>query len=81
MRFEEIAGGYFDDGVTILDVRVKCPGLGGADYFVVCRAETGGKRFVAFGNGDTFSEAVRSFLARLENRSVNFKEEKPYVPK
>lgn len=74
-RFDRILGAYLDEDVRLTAMRVIIPTLDGDEFRIVLKAERGGEKYVAFHAGGTLIEALVGLLARLENKTLKFKED------
>src|SRR3989304_2699533 len=75
-RFEVVADRCFGRELVLKGMTVKFPGMERPDYMVVVRAQTPKGNVVAFHNAPSFLEAVSGMVARIENESVQWKEDK-----
>jgi len=75
-RFEVVADRCFGRELVLKGMTVKFPGMERPDYMVVVRAQTPEGNVVAFHNAPSFLEAVSGMVARIENESVQWKEDK-----
>jgi hypothetical protein len=66
----------FEDDIEILGLSVRVPSGEGEEYFIVVRARVGNDKRVGFNSATTFVEALRGTLARIENGSMIWKEDK-----
>jgi len=65
-----------NDDCWVRDIRFRAPAGDGGAWQVVVRATKDAQKVVAFGDGATFAEALRGVIARLENGSIQWKEDK-----
>jgi hypothetical protein len=75
VRFEQVLERMFDEDEEILGLSVRIPSTEGADYLITVRARIGEKRKVAFHASYSFADTIRGLVARLENRSMRWKED------
>jgi len=62
----------------VRDIRLVNKLALGGGWLAVIRAESSEGKFVAFHGGDTYMETVSGVVARLQNGSLKWKEDKPY---
>lgn len=74
-RAERIFNSLFDDDIRVSRFSVKVPLYEGGEFLIVITAMAGGRGVVAFHSSPGFSDSVRGALARLENRSVSWKDD------
>jgi len=65
-------------GVWITHINFRAPTDVEGSWLVVIRARGSDGKVVAFHDGPTFWEALNGTLARIENGTLRFKEDKPY---
>jgi hypothetical protein len=75
LRFEQVITRMDEGGTWITGLSIKVPGEDRADYLVVVRARTSAGSVVGFAGGDTLAEAIRVTCAKLENRSMRWRED------
>ena len=74
-RMDALLERYDDEDVFIGGLSLRAPGMDQSDWFVVVRAETPEGKVVAFHSAPTFLEAIQGVVARLDNRSLKWKED------
>jgi len=67
-----------DNGMKILELRVKRAGDDGSESLVIVKAAVDGQRYVAFHAASNASEAIRGAVDRITNADIKWKEDKPY---
>lgn len=65
----------------IREIRVKTPNETGSEYLVIVKATNQGQKLVAFHGADTFEDALAGALNKMEQRGLQWKEDKPYTPR
>ena len=76
VRAERTFDNLFDEDVVVLRMTIRLPQYEGQEYMVIVGARSPEGRVVTFHSSETFAEAVRGALARLENRSNKWREDK-----
>lgn len=74
-RMERILDRMFEEEWIPKRVSIKVPVNQGDEYLVIITAESPGGPVVAFTSGQSFAEAIRVAIARIENGSVKWKED------
>lgn len=77
-RADDLVDRVADEDVFILDIRFKVGGSVSDGWLVVLRADSPEGKLVAFHDAPTFLEAVQGTFDRLQNRSLKWKEDRPY---
>lgn len=67
-----------DDDFIVTHINCKRPDAYQTDWLIVVKAETPDGRVVGFGGGSELADALRSTLKRLYNRSMKFREDRPW---
>lgn len=75
LRFEQVVVRLDEEGTWVTGMTIRCPGEDRADYLVVVRARTSVGYVVGFAGGDSLAEAIRVTCAKLENRTMRWKED------
>lgn len=75
IRCDRILERLFDDDVEVLGMSIRLPQEDAGDYLVTVRARKGNNKVVAFHAANTLAEVLRGVLAKLENRSIRWKED------
>lgn len=75
VRVEHLLDALDEENVEVRSVTFRVPQEQGGDFLVTVRAFVEGKAMVAFHGSDSFAEAARGVFARLENRSVKWKDD------
>ena len=65
-----------EDDIMVRSMRIVMPKMDGSDYMIVVNADTPDGAVCCFTSGVTFSEALSTCLARLENRSAKWVKDK-----
>ena len=81
LRAERIFERCWDEDVFVRNVNIKLDGGGGGNYLAIVKAETPEGKIVAFHDAPTLLELVTGLLARLENKSLKWREDTPYEPR
>jgi hypothetical protein len=75
-RLEEAFGEFDGAGLMIKEIRVRGPEATGAGYMLVIKAvDETRKPYVAFGGGDTFSEALSNTVSRMDAQGLQMRED------
>lgn len=75
-RAESTFRWHEDRDRAVLAIRIRLPEYAGGEYMAVVSAEEEGARVVGFHNGTTLFETVQGLLARMENDTLVWKEDK-----
>ncbi len=76
LSFNRVLERYEDEEVWISSVRVRVPELDGQEFLAIVTARSADGAVVSFTSGATFYEALRLCIARLDNRSVKWQEDR-----
>lgn len=68
-----------DDDMKITEIKVLACNETRVEPMVVVKALVGGERFVGFSSGPTAAEALAGAIERIDNASLKFRPERPYV--
>lgn len=68
-----------DEDIIVTHINCKRPDAYRTDWLIVVKAETGQGRVVGFGGGSTLADALRGTLKRLYNRSMKWREDRPWT--
>lgn len=75
VRFENHWRRDYEDDLVYRGFSIKLPDVVGADVLVVVRAWLNGAPVVAFVSGGSLWEALAATFAKIENRSLKWKED------
>jgi len=75
VRFEQIIERMFDENEEVYGMSIRVPTERGAEYLVTIRVRIDHTYKVGFSSASSFFEAVRGALARLENKSMRWKDD------
>lgn len=78
LSFEELWDHLDSQGFTITQLRIKHPGVLGGEYQLIVKARSVEGDVVAFHNAGSLSELLVGFVNRLHNRTIKFREDRPY---
>lgn len=65
--------------VLLYEVRVKIPASSGDEFMVVLKGESEDGKVVAFYRADDYASAVTGALLAWENRSLKWREDRPWA--
>lgn len=65
--------------VSVTEVRVKCPRIPGDEFMVVVKGVSDEGNVVAFYRAEDYASAVTGALLAWENRSLKWREDKPWT--
>jgi hypothetical protein len=66
---------------NITEIRVRGPKNGSPEIMVIVKAEVDGTLFVGFHSADTYGDALKGALERIQNGQLKWREDKPFQPK
>lgn len=75
-RFEKLTAQLFDNDCELVSLTIKLPTEEDGEYLVVVRSFVNGKKMVGFHGANTFMEALRGLITRLENHSIKWRKDK-----
>lgn len=67
-----------DEDLFLTHINIKVNPSGDGGYLAIIKAETPEGRVVAFHDAPTLAETIVGVLDRLSNRSLKFREDRPY---
>lgn len=65
-------------GTAITEIRIRAPKDGAGGPMVIVKAVLEDGPAIAFSSADRANDALLSILERIQNRDVNWREDKPY---
>lgn len=65
---------------AIMQVTIKAPKVPGGEPLVIVKARVEGQNIIAFSGGFDGAEALRVALERVQNGTIKWREDQPYLP-
>lgn len=75
MSVDKVIDKLWEEDVVVTSLRVRIPQLDNQEYLLVVNARKGETMLVGFHGADSFHEAVRGGLARMNVGKMRFKED------
>lgn len=79
IAFARERGVALADG-AIMQITIKAPKQVGGEPLVIVKARVEGQNIIAFSGGFDGAEALRVALERIQNGTIKWREDQPYLP-